>query len=346
MSNFLGRLLALLTVWRLSRTDEHEPEAEHGSADHGDLPALEDPSERTVPSSPRAETIVAVLLGVAAAGGLGFTAVYVLDGHSNQLLGLAIGCMFVALAAAAIVAGLHVVPQETSVEERDSLLEEGEPAEIAEMIKEGGEGISRRVLLTGAAGITGVGLTTVVGSAIASIGPRMTGIHKSPWHHGVPIVDDTGRIYRADDIQIGSFYTGLPAGAYWEQLAAPLLLVRLPRRYIHLPRTRPPDTWAPQGIMAFSKICTHAGCAISLYRYPTFAPTSVTNPAFTCPCHYSTFLPGYGGTVIFGPAGRPLPQLPVMIRPNGQLAARGNFNQDVGPAWFGTRIPKDFGTNP
>jgi ubiquinol-cytochrome c reductase iron-sulfur subunit len=89
--------------------------------------------------------------------------------------------------------------------------------------------------------------------------------------------------------------------------------------------------------MAFSKICTHAGCAISLYRYPTYGPTSTEQPAFTCPCHYSTFAPGDGGKVIFGPAGRPLPQLPVMIDAEGNLRADGEFDEDIGPAWWGTR---------
>jgi predicted choloylglycine hydrolase/nitrite reductase/ring-hydroxylating ferredoxin subunit len=93
--------------------------------------------------------------------------------------------------------------------------------------------------------------------------------------------------------------------------------VRLPANFLHLPAAR--RDWAPSGILAYSKICPHAGCAISLYRYPTYAPTS-QQPAFTCPCHYSTFLPGEGGRVIFGPAGRSLPQLPLLIDSDGKPA--------------------------
>ena len=63
------------------------------------------------------------------------------------------------------------------------------------------------------------------------------------------------------------------------------------------------ERWAPEGIVAYSKICTHAGCAISLYRAPLFQPTE-PKPALVCPCHYSTFDPADGGTVTFGPAGR------------------------------------------
>jgi ubiquinol-cytochrome c reductase iron-sulfur subunit len=151
------------------------------------------------------------------------------------------------------------------------------------------------------------------------------------------MVDDSNRPYHVSDIEVGSMYTALPHGADWEQLGAPLLLVRLPEKYIHLPESR--RGWAPNGILAYSKICTHAGCAISLYRYPTFGPTTGVQPAFTCPCHYSTFLPGEGGRLVFGPAGRALPQLPVMIDPDGYLRAAGQFDEDVGPSWVDVRQP-------
>lgn len=335
MSDLLGRLMAMLAVWRLLRrrrelTEQPEP------APVAEIHAqLEDVSERTVPRNPRAERLVAILLVLAAVFGFGFTAVYVLAGHNNQLLGLAIGGMFALLAAAAIVAGKLVVPQETSVEERDTLLEEGQPQEIVEMVKSGGEGVSRRGLLLGATGVAGAAVTTAAITTLASLGPRLTDIHRTPWHRGVPFVDEQGNQYHADDIEVGSFYTALPAGHEWDQLGAPLLVVKLPPRYIDLPASR--ADWAPRGILAFSKICPHAACAISLYRYPTFAPTAPDIPAFTCPCHYSTFAPGEGGKLLFGPAGRALPQLPVMINADGYLQAGGGFDADVGPSWFDVR---------
>jgi ubiquinol-cytochrome c reductase iron-sulfur subunit len=94
--------------------------------------------------------------------------------------------------------------------------------------------------------------------------------------------------------------------------------------------------WAPGGVLAYSKICTHAGCAIALYRTPLFPPTS-SKPAMVCPCHYSTFDPASGGTVIFGPAGRPLPQLPLYVAGDGVLRAAGNFSGPVGPSWRDVR---------
>lgn len=333
MSEFLGRLLAMLAAWRLIKrrpTRDDEPAEVTAVREQ-----LEDVSERKVPRNARAERLVALLLLLAGVFGFGFTAVYAADGHNNQLLGLAMGGMFALLAAAAIIAGKLVVPQETSVEERDDLLEEGQPEEIVEMVESGGEGVSRRGLLLGAGGVAGAAVTTAAVTTLASLGPRMTDIHKTPWHRGVPFVDTDGKPYHADEIEVGSFYTALPAGHYWEQFGAPLLVVRLPAHYIHLPASR--AHWAPRGIMAFSKICPHAACAISLYRYPTFAPTSPSIPAFTCPCHYSTFAPGEGGKLLFGPAGRALPQLPVLIDSDGYLQAGGGFDEDVGPSWFHVR---------
>lgn len=336
MSDFLGRLFAMLAVWRLIKrhpTGEHEPPEVEEIREQ-----LEDVSERTVPRNPGAERLVAGLLVVAALCGFGFTALYVLRGHNNQLLGLAVGGLFGFMAVAAIIAGKFVVPQETTSEEREPLLEEGQPEEIVELVESGGEGVSRRGLLLGATGVAAAGMTTAVATTVASLGPRLTDIHRTPWHRGVPFVDEQGKQFHADEIEVGSFYTALPAGYYWEQLGAPLLVVKLPAHYIHLPPSR--KHWAPEGILAYSKICPHAACAISLYRYPTFAPTSPAEPAFTCPCHYSTFLPGEGGKLLFGPAGRPLPQLPVMIDSKGFLLAGGGFDEDVGPSWFDVHYPK------
>jgi ubiquinol-cytochrome c reductase iron-sulfur subunit len=321
----IAKALTLLFAWRAFRRRDHrpgQPDANGGSD--------ADPARRTVPASRRAETVVAALLLLAAACGFGFTAIYVLHGNT-QLLGLAMGGMLALLAAAAIVAGKLVVPQETQVEDRGALLDEEQTEEVVELIESGGEGISRRALLTGAGTVAGAALVTAAATPIASLGPKLSDIHNTPWYRGVRLVDDQGRPYLADDIQIGSLYTALPEHGDLEELGAGLLVVRLTGKYLHLPAAR--RGWAPDGILAYSKICPHAGCAISLYRYPTFQPTSA-GPALTCPCHYSTFSPGEGGRLIFGPAGRSLPQLPLMIDGQGYLRAAGPFHEDIGPSWW------------
>jgi ubiquinol-cytochrome c reductase iron-sulfur subunit len=332
----LGRMaLAIVAVRRLSDAAP-VPQSELPPRPPESLESDVDPSERTVPANRRAETLVAVLLALAGLAGLGFLVVYIFDQLDNQLLGVAIGGMLALLAAASIVAGKAVVPQETSVEERDALLKPAELDEVIELVESGGEGVSRRGLLIGCGCLAGAGALTAAATPLASLGPRLTAIHKTPWHRGRRMLDESDRPYPASEIEIGSFYTAFPEGADWDQLGAPLLLVKLPPNFLELPRPR--RSWGQEagGILAFSKICPHAGCAISLYRYPTFAPdaTGDDQPAFTCPCHYSTFLPGRGGELVFGPAGRALPQLPVMIDSEGNLRAAGGFDEDVGPSWL------------
>src|SRR5205823_1949415 len=116
-----------------------------------------------------------------------------------------------------------------------------------------------------------------------------------------------------------------------------VVLVRLPKQELKLP----PENrgYDADGIVGCSKICTHAGCAISLYRSPLFQPAE-PRPALVCPCHYSTFDPADGGTVTFGPAGRKLPMLPLFVDRAGHLRAAGNFDGPVGPSWWGVRMRK------
>ncbi|HLY51213.1 MAG TPA: Rieske 2Fe-2S domain-containing protein [Solirubrobacteraceae bacterium] len=329
--NFLARLVSILLALRtVFRARPRQPEDEDDAAQNG-ADAEYDPSEREVPNNPSAERLVALLLIVAAVFGFGFLAVYIILQTNAQWLGGTMGGMLVALAVACIIAGKKVVPQETHVESRDRLLKEEEAEQVVEMIEEGGQGVSRRGLLAGAGGVAGAAFVAAAAAPVASLGPRLGGIHKTQWHRGVRLVDDQGRPYLASDIEIGSMYTALPEHGEPEHLDAGLLVVKLPPDKIHLPSPR--QSWAPQGILAYSKICPHAACAISLYRYPTFQPTSGP-PAFTCPCHYSTFLPGEGGRLVFGPAGRSLPQLPLMVDSAGYLRAAGGFHEDIGPSWW------------
>jgi ubiquinol-cytochrome c reductase iron-sulfur subunit len=319
-----GLVLALRTALRTLRGREAPPP-------HPERPEV-DPSEREVPANPQAEALVALLLVLAGLCAFGFTTIYIVLDHNTQLLGLSLGLALALLAAASIIAGKLVVPQETHVEERDQLLKEEEVEEVVEMVEAGGEGISRRALLAGAGGVAGAGMVTALATPVASLGPTLNGIHSTEWYRGRRLVDENGKPYKASEIEIGAFYTALPDKGEPEHLDAGLLLVKLPADYIHLPPAR--RSWAPQGLLAYSKICPHAACAISLYRYPTYAPTSVSQPAFTCPCHYSTFLPGEGGRLIFGPAGRSLPQLPLMVDSEGYVAAAGGFHEDIGPSWW------------
>jgi ubiquinol-cytochrome c reductase iron-sulfur subunit len=171
----------------------------------------------------------------------------------------------------------------------------------------------------------------------ASLGPVLDShlLLETPWRRGRRLVREDNVPVKADDIEQGSFYTAFAEGASHDLIGSPLVVVRLDPADIKPLRGR--RNWAPQGIVAYSKVCTHAGCPVALYRKPTF-PQLQARPALVCPCHYSTFDPAQGGKVLFGPAGRELPQLPLMVDRDGYLRARGNFSGPPGPSWWGVRL--------
>jgi ubiquinol-cytochrome c reductase iron-sulfur subunit len=138
----------------------------------------------------------------------------------------------------------------------------------------------------------------------------------------------------ADQIEPRALFTAFPEDANRRDIGAAVVLVKLAPEELEPPPGR--EGWAPEGIVAFSKICTHAGCAVSLYRTPLSEPTS-HEPALVCPCHYSTFDVRRAAKVMFGPAGRPLPQLPLAIDSDRNLVAAGGFSGPVGPAWLSVR---------
>jgi ubiquinol-cytochrome c reductase iron-sulfur subunit len=197
-------------------------------------------------------------------------------------------------------------------------------------VREGVDGVTRRRLLGAAGAAAGVGIGAAALAPLASLGPAVGDrLGASPWHEGVRLVEENGMPVKADDLEVGSFLTAFAAGADKEALATSLAVVRVRPEELELPADR--ADWAPEGILAFSKICTHAQCAISLFRYPLFAERS-PGPALVCPCHYSTFNVLDGGERIFGPAVRPLPQLPLRID-GGELVAAGPLSGAVGASW-------------
>jgi ubiquinol-cytochrome c reductase iron-sulfur subunit len=253
-------------------------------------------------------------------------------------LGVCLGGAFLFIALAlAVVAKRLVVSEEVEEEYPGQNREEQE--KVLDIVRQSGSRITRKRLLLGAAGAAGGALGVAALTPAASLGPLWytKPLDESPWHRGRRLVDENDNPIAADEIEIGSFYTAFPEGADKEEFASPIVVVRLHEGGLQLPPQR--KSWAPQGIVAYSKICTHAGCAIALYRKPTF-PVVEPHSALVCPCHYSTFDPARAGAVIYGPAGRPLPQLPLMIDPAGDLRAAGNYSGPVGPSWLGVRDHK------
>jgi ubiquinol-cytochrome c reductase iron-sulfur subunit len=285
-------------------------------------------------ASARDEIVVLGLLGAAALAALGFVGVY-LRGASTQYLGLTLGLALSLLGVAGAVAAKRLVPQEKELEPRPELEDRAGEEEVLALLQEAGRGLTRkRLLLAGAGGALGA-LGAALVLPIASLGPGAASqLTASPWRRGRRLVDEYEQPLRADEIAVGSVRTAFPEGADKEKLASPLVVVRLKLDELDLPSKR--RDWAPEGILAFSKICPHAGCAVSLFRYPKFRSRS-PKPALVCPCHYSTFDVGRGGDRLFGPAGRALPQLPLALDASRNLIAAGDFSGRVGPSWLEVR---------
>jgi ubiquinol-cytochrome c reductase iron-sulfur subunit len=288
-----------------------------------------------------AERLVVALFLSAALCGAAFPVVYAVNAipRQTQFLGLSLGLCFAFIAAACIVISKRLVVTEELDDDYGVPEHPEEQERIEQLVEESGDRITRKRLFVLAGGAAGTALGVALITPAASLGPvfDVSPFYKTPWRRGIRLVDELGNVFQAGDIEEGTFYTAFPQHADREQMGAPLVVVRLKPSELRLPPDR--RGWAPGGILAYSKICTHAGCAINLYRKPTFAPVE-PRPALICPCHYSTFDPARAAKVIFGPAGRPLPQLPLLIAASGELAAAGNFSGLVGPSWWGVRNRK------
>ncbi|TQJ32341.1 ubiquinol-cytochrome c reductase iron-sulfur subunit [Microbacterium sp. SLBN-146] len=154
------------------------------------------------------------------------------------------------------------------------------------------------------------------------------------WEEGMRLArDPEGTPIRASEVTLGSAFHVIPEpladlshhdGYLEEKAKAIVLLMRL------LPEQLPAETnqldWTYDGIVAYSKVCTHVGCPVALYEQQTHH--------LLCPCHQSQFDVANGAAVIFGPAARPLPQLPIAVDDEGYLIAQSDFHEPVGPSFW------------
>ena len=259
---------------------------------------------------------------VSMVGSLGLV-VYYLIGESAQvegiLLGLALGGM-----------GFGVVGWATRLMDVPTVVEEREPLESSDAAMTQMEGmvgqdaVTRRKMLLRLAG----GASATLGAALAipalSLGPRPgQSLEETKWTPGARVVDRLGNPQRPDDIPLNGIKTVFPSG-FEGEADSQTVVIKIEPELLDLPEGR--EDWAPDGCVAFSKICTHAGCPVGLYRAEA--------RQLLCPCHQSTFDVTTGCTPVFGPAARPLPQLPMEVDEVGFLVAMGDFPEPVGPSFW------------
>jgi ubiquinol-cytochrome c reductase iron-sulfur subunit len=328
----VGIVLVLVGRRRLKEKEAPPPRDPRRPRDEAPPISLQRPQSRG------AETLVAIALLLTGTCGVAF-AVFYLVYDDTQFMGLMAGLALGFLALALVVAGKRVVVQETAVEQRTDFGDDAAQEDAVELLAEPARQLSRRRLLASAGLAAGGGLGAAAVMPLASLGPRVDAIlSATSWRDGRYVVDENGGRLRIDDIAEGSYLTAFPEGVTKERFDAAVVLVRLPVALLDLPPSR--ADWAQEGVVGYSKMCTHAGCAVSMFRYPLSPSTTGAGPALVCPCHLSTFDVARGAEVLFGPAGRPLPQLPLTRDDDGFLLASGPLSGPPGPSYSGLRLQK------
>ena len=279
----------------------------------------------------RQEITVVGLLAIAGLGGAGFAVDYALGAQTQ----IEAGCLTIALAAlaAALVVWEHeLMSHSVAIEQRGTLRSGRDARREAGVAAVGAVEtvVGRRSwlvkILVGVVGIVGIGALFPLRSLTPKLGDRL---RTTAWKDGSKLVRVDGTPVKASDLEVDSIITVFPEGHTgpddtFVMANSATVLIRVPPEELELPPDR--VAGAPQGLIAFSKVCTHAGCPVALYR-------AAARQLF-CPCHQSTFDVLRGGKRIFGPAVRPLEQLPIRIAGDGTVTATGDFPGPIGPGYW------------
>ena len=272
---------------------------------------------------PVGEKLTAACFGVSMAAALALGVVY-WRGGQPQLEGLFLALALGGIGIGIVVWAKHYMPPEEVTEERHSLAStEEERAAFWGEVDRGEEELSRRGLLVKMAGASMAFLGAALLFPIRSLGPRPgRGFKQTPFRKGVRLVTDDNRPIRAADLPMNSVTTAFPEN-HTDAADAPTLLIR-PQDKVKVQPGR--EDWTPDGLVAYSKLCTHVGCPVGLYQ--------AGEHLLLCPCHQSTFDVLDAARPVFGPAARALPQLPLSVDGDGYVVATGDFSGPTGPGFW------------
>jgi len=309
-----------------------QPGSSHGSGD-GPPPietvGYDAPQFQVAAAHPRRmEKAVAIAFLAALAGAAGFGAAFWVNAD-NFWLGATLGVTFVGLGAGFVAWGKYLMPRGPFSESRHSLVPSEEHKEqfVDEFASRGKVAIERRGFLLKIAGAgTAVFGIVAMFPLIRSLGPLPKKFFfSSYWYRGAYLVTPYGTRLQVSSMKPGGMATVFPP----TDIGGPFSQTMLVRQGTADITTAPGrETWSPQGYMAFSKVCTHAGCPVGLYQQVT--------RQLLCPCHQSLFDvgPGRAAVPVFGPAPRPLPQLPLYVDSRGYLRAQKGYDEPVGPGFW------------
>ncbi|MBX3311373.1 MAG: Rieske 2Fe-2S domain-containing protein [Microbacteriaceae bacterium] len=258
---------------------------------------------------------------------------------STTLLGVAVGLALLSIGLGAAYWAKHLMVDTELVDERHPTSSDEETREIAAEYMHLGNvesGFTRRKLirnsLIGALALSPLPAVVMLRDLAPADDPNVL-LKQTMWKQGERLArDPSGTPIKASDVTLGSAFHVIPqslnklhgAEMLNEKAKAIVLLMRLkPEDLKELPERK---GWSYDGIVAYSKVCTHVGCPVALYEQQTHH--------LLCPCHQSTFDVTEHCKVIFGPAARPLPQLPIAIDSEGYLVAQSDFLEPVGPSFW------------
>ncbi|MEO6652465.1 MAG: Rieske 2Fe-2S domain-containing protein [Ilumatobacteraceae bacterium] len=268
----------------------------------------------------------AVLGGVAAAYG------YWSD-RTESLLGIGLAVALVGIGAG-LVSWAKFLDLDEHVEQPRERLRttEAERDGFHEVVVETEETLGRRRVLTLL--LSGSFASLVVGfvGPLGSLGPKPRGeLARTGWRPGTRLVTSDGLPVAADVGSFDQLATVFPEGQVGRDDSQVVLLRVRPELFTE----RTVAGGVADGWVAYSKICTHAGCSVGLFGIDDRLPEVVRE--LVCPCHQSAFDPVDAAQPLGGPAPRPLPQLPIEIDADGFLVASDGFPGPVGPITWSER---------
>lgn len=270
----------------------------------------------------RIERIVALAFAVTMVTGVALLGVYAAGGQT-QVEGVLLAICLASLGSGIVVWAEYLMNTPVSIEPRHPFASNADNPALSEVLDEEA-GFTRRRLLVGMLFGALAGLGAALAIPALSLGPAPgRELFTTSWAPGKRLVDINGIAVRAADLEVGSITTVFPEGDPGSARAQ-TLLIRVPTGELRLDPDR--LAGAPDGYVAYSKVCTHAGCPVGLYL--------ASEQHLVCPCHQSTFDVLDGAVPIMGPAGRALPQLPIAIADDGTFTALGDFPEPVGPAFW------------
>jgi ubiquinol-cytochrome c reductase iron-sulfur subunit len=310
---------------------EHPPDGSDPETDVGATVGTGGGSERgraagggPVPRLRGAEVWIAVAFVAAVFGGFGLAACYAAGGQpqvEGVLLFVTLGGIGFGIAAW----GKYLFPQGPYEQPREPMTSTPEErALLARSIERGSDDFSRRRFLRRLMTAAGAALGVALVFPIRSLGPNPDDqLEHTGWSNGKRVVDTGGRPLTTAALAVGGVTTVFPEGFVGDATSQTLLIHAADNPVVTAPGR---ETWSPDGYLAYSKVCTHAGCPVGLYQQRT--------NQLVCPCHQSLFNVLEGARVVFGPAPRALPQLALAVDAQGFLIAQHDFDEAVGPSFW------------